>query len=167
MRISLVVAAARNGTIGLRGEIPWRLPDDQRFFRRLTLGHPIVMGRKTWESIGKPLPKRIHLVLSKQPAATLGVPDGVHVFSELTDSVDWARDAGHDELFVIGGEAVYRAAMPMADLIYRTLVDAEPEGDAFFPEIDRGDFRCVQRQIHAPDADHAYSFRFETWARRS
>ena len=167
MRISLVVAAARNGTIGLRGEIPWKLPDDQRFFRKLTLGHPIVMGRKTWDSLGKPLPKRIHLVLSRKLSPEDGtIPEGVHVFSSLDAAEAWARDQAFEELFVIGGEAVYREAMDHADLIYRTLVEAEPEGDAFFPEIDRDQFLCVQREMHPADAEHAHAFRFETWQRR-
>lgn len=163
MRISLVVAVARNGVIGFQGEIPWKLPDDQRFFRRLTTGHAIVMGRKTWTSIGKPLPKRTHLVLSRRG---LEAPEGVHVFSDLQAAEDWARKEDFEELFVIGGEAVYCEAMDHADLIYRTLVETEPEGDAFFPEIDRADWRCIQREMHSPDHDHAHAFRFETWERR-
>lgn len=167
MRISLVVAAARNGAIGYRGEIPWKLPDDQRFFRRLTLGHPIVMGRKTWDSFKKPLPDRTHLVLSREATReSLGLPEEILLFDQLAKAEAWARDEGCPELFVIGGEAIYREAMGHADLIYRTLVEAEPEGDAFFPEIDRGQWRCIHREMHAPDEKHALAFRFETWERR-
>jgi dihydrofolate reductase len=163
MRISLVVAAARNGVIGHQGEIPWRLPDDQRFFRRLTTGHAIVMGRKTFDSIGKPLPSRTNLVLSR---SDLSKVEGIHGFASLHDAETWARNQGETELFVIGGEALYRDAMERADLIYLTRVEAEPEGDAFFPEIDQHEWKCIERDARSADDRHGCDFIFETWARR-
>lgn len=163
MRISLVVAAARNGVIGLRGEIPWRLPEDQRFFRRLTTGHVIVMGRKTFDSIGKPLPSRTNLVLSRSDLSNV---DGIHAFDSLRAAEEWARDRDTGEFFVIGGEQLYRDAMENADRIYLTRVEAEPEGDAFFPAIDEANWKCVQRDRRAVDDRHAFEFSFETWERR-
>ena len=162
MRISLVVAAARNSVIGRGSEIPWRLPDDQRFFRKLTTGHVIVMGRKTFDSIGKPLPKRTNLVVSR---GDLSAIDGIHGFRCLADAESWARDAKTDEFFVIGGESIYREAMERADRIYLTRVEAEPEGDVFFPEIDESVWRCIRREGHPADERHAHDFTFETWER--
>lgn len=163
MRLSLVVAAARNGVIGFRGEIPWRLPDDQRFFRSVTMGHAIVMGRKTFDSIGKPLPGRRNLVLSRTQRESV---DAVHLFEDLDAAIDWSQRRDERELFVIGGEAVYREAMPRADRIFRTRVDAKPEGDVFFPDIDPAVWRCVRREPHEADERHAFAFAIETWERR-
>lgn len=164
MRVSLVVAAARNGVIGLAGEIPWRLPDDQKFFRRLTTGHAIVLGRKTFDSIGKALPGRKNLVLSRRPHEP--VP-GVDFFFDLDSAIDWAREDGQSECFIAGGEAIYREALGTADAIYLTRVDAEPEGDTFFPEIDERLWECVEREPHAIDERHAHAFVIETWRRRA
>lgn len=163
MRLSLVVATARNHVIGFEGGIPWRLPDDQRFFRRLTTGHAVVMGRKTFESIGRALPNRMNLVLSR---GVLPDREDVHVFSNLAEAEDWARQHEITELFVIGGEAVYRDALDRADRIYRTCVEAEPEGDVFFPEIDERAWQCIERVPHAIDDRHAHAFCIETWERR-
>jgi dihydrofolate reductase len=158
-----VAAAARNAVIGHAGEIPWRLPDDQRFFRRLTLGHCVLMGRKTFDSMGKALPGRINLVLSR---SDLSRTDGVRGFTELAESIEWARVEGCEELFVIGGEALYRDTMDQADRIYLTRVDAEPAGDVFFPEIDATDWECVATDEHEADDRHAHAFVIETWNRR-
>ncbi|MBW2495941.1 MAG: dihydrofolate reductase [Deltaproteobacteria bacterium] len=164
MRVSLVVAAARNGAIGLRGEIPWRLPDDQRFFRRVTTGHAVVMGRKTFESIGRPLPNRENLVLTRRKAEP--VPD-VHFFPDLDSALAWAREQGFEECFVAGGEAVYREALECADRILLTRVEAEPEGDVFFPAPDETRWHCSAREPHPADERHAHAFAIETWERRN
>lgn len=163
MRISLVVAAAHNGVIGRDGEIPWRLPDDQRFFRGLTTGHCIVIGRKTFDSIGRALPGRANLVLSRRPHAPV---EGVRFFRDLASAVDWARAAGQTECFVAGGEAIYREALAIADAIYLTRVDAEPEGDTWFPQIDETVWERVDERRHGVDARHAHAFTIETWVRR-
>lgn len=164
MRVSLVVAAARNGVIGLSGEIPWRLPDDQKFFRRLTTGHSIVIGRKTFDSFRKPLPNRLNLVLSRHPQEPL---EDVHFFVDLASSIDWAREQGQTDCFIAGGEAIYREALATADAIYFTRVDAEPLGDTFFPEIDETIWECVEREEHSVDDRHAHGFTIERWERRS
>jgi len=164
MRVSLVVAAARNGVIGQDGEIPWKLPDDQRFFRQLTTGHCIVIGRKTFDSIGKALPGRKNLVLSRKPHEPV---EGVEFFRELAKAIEWARDQGLAECFIAGGEAIYREGLEIADSIYLTRVEAEPEGDTHFPEIDEASWECVDRQPHEIDERHAYAFAIETWQRRA
>jgi dihydrofolate reductase len=163
MRISLVVAAARNQVIGDRGEIPWRLPDDQKFFRSVTIDHTILMGRKTFDSLGKPLPRRTHLVLSRSARSPI---EGVHFFESLASAEQWARERASGDLFVIGGEAVYREALPSADRIFLTRVDAEPEGDTFFPEIDESIWHCVDRDARTADERHAFDFTIETWLRK-
>lgn len=174
MRVSLVVAAARNGVIGHRGRIPWRLPDDQRFFKRLTTGHCIVMGRRTFESIGRPLPERENLVLSRQGLRQHdhGVgdagegEDGITVLPDLAAALSRARERGFAECFVIGGERLYREALPIGDRIYCTRVEAEPEGDVFFPAIDESQWRCLDRDPHPADSRHAHAFTIETWERK-
>jgi len=169
MRVSLVVAAARNGVIGHRGRIPWRLPDDQRFFKRLTTGHCVVMGRKTFESIGRPLPDRENLVLSRQEQGLGGAGTdgrGITLLPDLSAALDRARKGGFAECFVIGGEGLYREALPIADRIYCTRVEAEPEGDVLFPAIDESQWRCLDRDPHPADARHAHAFTIETWERK-
>ena len=162
MRVCLIVAAARNGVIGRRGEIPWRLPDDQRFFKDLTTGHCVVMGRKTFESLGRRLPDRKNIVLSR--GLHEAVP-GVEYVSDLAAALERARSLDVTECFIAGGEAVYLEGMKSADRIYLTRVDAEPEGDTHFGEIDEAEWKCVEREAHAMDERHAHSFVFETWDR--
>jgi len=128
------------------------------------MGNAIVMGRKTFESIGKPLPGRTNIVLSRRERPPI---EGVHTFRDLGAAEDWARERDTKEFFVIGGEALYRDSVRRADRIFLTRVDAEPEGDVFFPEIDESLWRCVRRQAHAADDRHAFDFTFETWERRS
>lgn len=162
MRVSLIVAAARNGVIGRGGKIPWRLPDDQRFFKKLTIGHCVVMGRKTFDSLPRPLVDRKTLVLSRQ-AHEPG--RDVEFSTDLTSALEQARAEGFTECFIAGGEAVYREGMSAADRIYLTRIEATPEGDTHFPEIDEADWKCIAREAHPIDERHAHAFTFETWDR--
>jgi len=159
MGVTLVVAAAENRVIGRDGGLPWRLPDDLKRFRALTVGHAILMGRRTWESIGRPLPGRRSHVVTRHPVDAPGVAS----HASLADAL--AAVADDPEPFVIGGEALYAAALPEADRIQRTLVHAEPEGDAFFPEVDWSAWKLVFREAHPADARHDHAFTFETWER--
>ena len=164
MRVSLIVAAARNGVIGNRGEIPWRLPDDQRFFRRLTTGQAIVIGRKTFDSIGRPLPDRHNLVLTR------GEPEpvpGIEFLADLPSAIERARALGVSECFIAGGEAIYREGLEHASRILLTRVEAEPEGDTFFPDPNPEDWEQVAREPHPIDERHAFAFAIETWERRT
>ena len=157
MGLTLIVACAENRVIGRDGGLPWRLPDDLRRFQQLTIGHAILMGRRTWESIGRVLPGRRSVVVTR---ATIDVP-GVETYTSLAAAL--AAVAEDPEPFVIGGEALYAAALPNATRIQRTRIHAEIEGDAFFPEVDWRDWRLVAEEAHPADARHAHAFTFETW----
>jgi dihydrofolate reductase len=129
MAVALIAAIAANRVIGNRGTLPWRLPDDLARFKRLTMGHAVVMGNATWRSLGKPLPGRRNIVLTRDRAAV--IPG-----CEVAHSLEEARElGGHQELFVIGGSAVYALFLPLAHMMYLTLIDADVPGDTFFPEV--------------------------------
>ncbi|WP_241765730.1 dihydrofolate reductase [Hyphomonas chukchiensis] len=137
MKLSLIVARGRNGVIGVAGELPWRLKGDMMFFKRITMGNPIIMGRKTWESLPKrPLPGRENIVMTRD--WTYDAP-GARVYSNFIAAMSAAKAVaardGRREAFVIGGEAIYKLAMPLADRIYLTDVESYPHGDAYFPEL--------------------------------
>jgi dihydrofolate reductase len=165
--LSLVVAMAENRVIGRAGGLPWRLPGDLKRFRRLTTGHPVIMGRKTYESIGKPLPGRTNIVVTRTP----GYPaPGCTVVGSLEAALKAAAEAPNDppkrETFVIGGAELYAQALPLAKRIYLTLVHAEIEGDTFFPDFDPSEWREISRERHEPDEQHAYAYSFITLERR-
>ena len=163
MRIGLVAALARNGVIGREGDLPWRLPDDLAHFKAITVGKPVVMGRRTYESIGRPLPSRLNLVLSRSARE---IP-GCTVVRSVDEAIARAEAAGAHELWVIGGEAVYAAFLPRADVLELTHVDAEVEGDARFPRFEREAWREVGASEHAADARHAHPFRTVRYERAS
>ena len=144
--IALIAAVARNGVIGRNGGIPWKIPGDMAFFKRQTMGKPIIMGRKQFETIGKPLPGRVNLVVSRQVGYQ---PDGVIVISSLADALDHAKHIaadGADEVMVIGGGEIYSQAIGSADRLYISEVDLAPEGDVFFPPIDAARWQIVASQ---------------------
>jgi dihydrofolate reductase len=157
--LALVVACGENRVIGRAGELPWRLPDDLRRFRELTMGHAIVMGRRTWESIGRPLPGRRNVVVTRAHIDR----EGVETYTSLDAAL--AAVAGDPEPCVVGGEALYEAALPRATRLHLTRVHAAPEGDAFFPEVDWREWKLVFEERHEADARHAHAFTFETWER--
>ena len=160
MRITLVAAVARNGVIGREGQLAWHLPDDLAHFKALTVGKPIVMGRKTFESIGKPLPRRVNLVMSR----TLDALEGCRIVRSVDEAIAAAGDA--PELCVIGGEAVYAAFLPRAHVLELTHVDADVDGDARFPDFDPAAFARATAQTHPADARHAYAFEMVRYERR-
>ena len=162
MRISLIVAMAENRVIGRDGRLPWHLPKDLKRFKKLTVGHPMVMGRKTFESIGRPLPKRRSLVLSRDPAYR---PPGAEVAASLPEAL--ARLAADEEAFVIGGARVFAEALPLAERLYLTLVHAEVAGDVRFPEIDAAAWKLLASERHTADDRHAYDFSFLCYEPRS
>lgn len=147
--IALVVAVADNGVIGRDGGLPWRLPGDLKYFKRVTMGKPLVMGRKTWESLPKkPLPGRPNLVVTRQNGYEA---EGAEVFADLWSALEQAdrhvagADVEDPEISVIGGADIFRACLPFADRLYLTEVHAEPDGDVLFPEFDREDWREISR----------------------
>ena len=162
MRRSLVVAVARNGVIGRDNRLPWKLPDDLAYFKRVTMGHPIVMGRRTWESIGKPLPGRKNIVVTRQRDYQAAGCTVVHSLDEA-----WSAAGDADEVCVIGGTTLFEESLPIADRIHLTEVEAEVEGDTFFPTFDRGEWQEREVERHPADARHAYPFRIVVLERRS
>lgn len=161
--LCLIAARGRNGVIGSGGELPWRLKGDLAFFKKATLGCPIIMGRKTWESLPvRPLKGRENIVMTRDWAYNA---DGARVYSGFSAAVNSAKAVaartGADKVFVIGGEAIYKLALPVADRVYLTEVEAEPEGDAFFPEMAEGEWaETASEHFEAGGGnDHAFTIR--------
>jgi dihydrofolate reductase len=159
--ISLIVAMADNGVIGRGNALPWRLPADLRRFRSLTLGKPVLMGRRTFDSIGRPLAERVNLVLTRDVRWTAAGARAVHTLHEALEQA-----GGRPELVAIGGAEIYRLALPLARRIYLTQVHAGLDGDTFFPAFDRQEWREVERSAQPADERHAYPFTFLTLERR-
>ncbi len=164
MNISIIVAAARNGAIGLENELLWHLPDDFRRFKKMTSGHPVVMGRKTFESLGRPLPRRSNIVISRHPDFS---PEGAVRVDSLEAALALAEEApGSGEIFVIGGGEIYRQAFPLVSRIYLTEVHAELEGDTYFEIPDPSQWEVVRRELHPADERHLYSFEYLDMVRK-
>jgi len=168
IKLSLIVARARNGAIGKDGKLPWRLADDLAFFKSATLDHPIIMGRKTWDSLPKqPLPGRDNIVLTRDWTFKAR---GARVYTAIAPAIEagkaLARASGHREVFIVGGAALYSAMISVADLLYITEVDADVDGDAFFPRFDESAFEELQtRQVEA-DENNNHSFKIRILKRK-
>lgn len=164
--LALIVAVADNGVIGRDNAMPWHLPAELKHFRAITLGKPIVMGRKTFESLGRPLPGRLNLVVSRQRELSF---DGAETFTSLEQALAragaWAREQGAIEIMVIGGAQLYAESLPLATRLYLTRIDLRPEGDTFFPSWDPDQWRRVSRLEHAAEGD-APAYACEVWERR-
>jgi dihydrofolate reductase len=158
--LSLIAAVARNGAIGKDNALLWRLPEDLQFFKRTTMGCPVLMGRKTFESIGRPLPGRRNIVITRNEA---WAADGVERASSLQAAL--ARIADAEKAFVIGGAQIYAEALPQADEIVLTEIDRDFEGDAFFPSMDRHQFRQVSREAHHAPEPNAFDYAFVVYRR--
>ena len=154
-RLSLIVAMGKNRVIGANGANPWRLPNELQLFKRVTMGHHIIMGRKTWESIGRVLPGRTTVIVTRQ--TNYAVPGAVIVNSLAAAITQCADD---EEIFVIGGGELYREALPRADRLYVTIVDAAPEGDTHMPEFNAADWREISSENHPADERHIHAYRF-------
>lgn len=164
MRVSLIVAADLGGVIGREGKLPWRLSADLKRFKALTLGHHLIVGRKTFESIGRPLPGRTMLVVSRRAGHALS---GVMVVASPEEALAVAAEAGESEVFVAGGAELYHALLSAADRIYLTRVEARLEGDTHFADPDPECFELVGCERHEPDQKNAWPQRFEVWDRLS
>lgn len=147
--IALVVAISENGVIGADGGLPWRLRSDLKMFRRLTLGHPVIMGRKTYQSLGRPLDQRDNIVISRQPLNDEGIIAAASPDEAIAKAAEIALQRGLGEIFIIGGAEIFAASLPLAQRIYLTRVHAVIEGDVFFPAHDLADWLPVSTQ-HAP-----------------
>lgn len=160
-RLTLIVARARNGVIGRDNAMPWKIPGEQAFFKRVTMGHPIVMGRKTWESIGRPLPGRRSIVITRDP--NFAAP-GAEVVHSLDEALALVGNA--DEAFVIGGAQIYTAALPRADRVIVTEIDADFAGDTTFPALAPGEWREVSREAMPGATTRGFAVDFVDYRRR-
>ena len=163
--LCLIAALAANRVIGRDNQLPWHLPADLKHFKALTLGKPIIMGRKTWDSLGRPLPGRLNLVVSRQADLQL---EGAEVFASLELAIQrasqWAEQQGVDELMLIGGAQLYEQAMQQAARLYLTRVELSPSGDAWFPEFDQSLWTLASCDSH-PANEQAPAYVFECWDR--
>jgi len=157
--LTLIVARARNGTIGRDNTLPWRLPEDLQHFKRTTMGAPVIMGRKTWDSIGRPLPGRRNIVVSRNRELKL---EGAEVVASIEDAQRLC--VGVEQVFLIGGAQLYTEALPSADRLIVTEIDADVPGDAFFPEVDRGRWIEISRETHHSEAN-GFDYAFVTYER--
>ncbi|WP_129713738.1 dihydrofolate reductase [Pedobacter sp. SYP-B3415] len=160
--VSLIVAMAENRAIGKDNQMLWHLPEDLRHFKKITAQHPVIMGRKTFESIGRALPLRKNIVISRNPHLDI---QGVELMNSLDTAIRLAE--GADEIFVIGGAEIYKQALPLADKLYLTTVHSSFEGDAYFPEVDFSEWEKTGEERHEKDEKHAFAFTFSEWKRAS
>lgn len=160
--IALVAALSENRVIGVDGKLPWHLPADLRFFKKLTVGHAIIMGRKTFDTVGHPLPNRWNVIVTRDRQLQRSDATVVHGFDEALNVT-----RGADKVFVVGGADMYRLALPFADRMYLTVVHGEFEGDTLFPEFDTAAWDLTHDERHEADARHAYAFSFRQYDRKA
>ena len=161
MKLSMIVAVAENGVIGRNNSLPWYLPNDLKYFKQTTMGKPVIMGRKTYESIGKPLPGRTNIVITRQADYQ---PEGVKVVNSVEAAKELAESVclidGQDEAMIMGGAEIYALSLPSTDRLYLTEVHADVQGDAFFPEYDKSRWQEVAREDFAAEGPNPYSYSF-------
>ena len=161
MKLSMIVAVAENGVIGRNNSLPWYLPNDLKYFKQTTMGKPVIMGRKTYESIGKPLPGRTNIVITRQADYQ---PEGVKVVNSVEAAKELAESVclidGQDEAMIMGGAEIYALSLPYTDRLYLTEVHADVQGDAFFPEYDKSRWQEVAREDFAAAGPNPYSYSF-------
>ncbi|XEI32006.1 type 3 dihydrofolate reductase [Aeromonas veronii] len=163
MKISMIAAMARDRVIGKDNQMPWHLPADLAHFKRLTLGKPVLMGRKTFESIGRPLPGRRNLVISRNPGYQA---EGIEVVGSVEAALALLASSSVAELMVIGGGHLYAEMLPSADCLYLTQIDLAVEGDTRFPVFDDGQWLRIDSESHPADEKNPHSYCFESWQRR-
>jgi dihydrofolate reductase len=157
MLISIIAAMGRNRAIGYKNTLPWRLPADLQRFKHLTLGHHMIMGRKTFESIGRPLPGRTSIIITRQKDFQA---EGCLIAHSLDAAIDLAKSRGEQEAFIIGGAEIYSQALSKANRMYLTMVEAEPEADAFFPEFDKNLWEKISEEIIGADEKNQFAVKF-------
>lgn len=162
MLLSAISAAGENNVIGKDNRLPWHLPADMRYFKTTTMGHAVILGRKTYDSFGKALPGRTNIVLTTQNDLLL--PDAV-VVQSLQEALARAKEIESSETFVLGGAQIYQETMPMLDRIYLTRIFKSFEGDAFFPVLDPRQWKLTEEERHAPDEKNRYAYAFQRWER--
>lgn len=161
MKIAAVVATGLNNAIGKNNELLWKLPNDLKFFKATTMGFPIIMGRKTYESVGKPLPGRKNIIITRDGNYKV---EGVEIFHSIEEAL---KNCGSEQVFIVGGAEIYKQTLPLVDTIYRTLVKSNFEADAFFPEINTNEFELAWEEEHHADEKHNYDYSFQKWIRKN
>ena len=163
MIVSMIVAVAKNNVIGKDNKLLWKLSDDLKRFKRITSGHAILMGRKTFESLGKPLPNRTNLVVTRDARYSVG---GAYVFNQVNQAVEFAKAEGETELFIIGGGEIYEMMLPAANRLYLTKVHASPDGDTYFPVLNDGEWDVINEEAHKANEKNEFDFVFLDLERR-
>jgi dihydrofolate reductase len=163
MKINQVVAAATNNAIGKNNQLLWSLPNDMKFFKNTTWGMPVVMGRKTYESLGKPLAGRTNIIVTRKEDWQ---PEGTIVVHDIKQAMVAAAETDAKEVFVIGGGEIYQQTLPMTERVYLTRVHTTIDGDTFFPEINEDNWDLLSRLDFSKDEKHAYDYSFEVWQRK-
>ena len=164
MIVSAIVAVAKNRVIGRDNDIPWYLPADLKYFKRTTLDHHIIMGRKSFESIGKPLPKRTNIIITRNP---FFIASNCLIANTIEEALEIAFDHNETEAFIIGGGEIYRQSLPFLDRIYLTEVDIEPEGQVLFPELNSDEWITVSEESHQADEKNEYDYVFKVLERKA
>jgi dihydrofolate reductase len=163
MIVSVIVAASENNVIGRNNQLPWHLPADLKYFKQTTMGKPIIMGRKTFESVGRPLPGRPNIVITRQADYSR---EGLIVTASVQEALNAAKAFNIEEVFITGGSEIIAQALPsLVQRLYLTRVHANVEGDAFFPVLKKEQWKLVSSKPHPADEKHAYAFTFEVWER--
>ncbi|SEJ46391.1 dihydrofolate reductase [Cyclobacterium xiamenense] len=164
MIVSIIVAKATNNAIGINGELPWRLPSDLNHFKRTTSGHHVIMGRKTFVSLGKPLPGRTHIVVTRNP--DFKVPAGHFVANNLEEALSRAKSEGIDRVFILGGAEIYKDALPLADEMIITEIEANPAADTFFPTYDPDKWEVMEKTRVEKSDQNPYTHTFVTYRKK-
>ena len=161
--LSAIFAMDENRLIGNKNQLPWRMPADLKHFKTITSGHPILMGRKTYESIGRPLPNRTNIIITRD--ANYQAP-GCRVVTSIDQALQIAAADNKQEIFIIGGAEVYKQSLPLVNKLYITIIHHQFEGDAYFPELNRAEWQEVSCEKHEADADNIYPYQFLRWERK-
>lgn len=160
MQLALIAAMSTNRVIGKNNQLPWHMPADLKHFKRLTVNKPVVMGRKTYESIGRPLPKRRNLVITQQPDFSA---EGCEIFNSIDTAIEAVGDA--DEVMIIGGAGIYQQVIDRVDTMYLTIIESDISGDAYFPEWQEKDWDEVSNEAHPADSENPLPYRFTQYKR--
>ncbi len=163
MIISAIVATAKNNVIGAENDIPWYLPADLKYFKKVTLNHHIIMGRKCFESIGRPLPKRSNIVVTRNP---FFIASNCFVVHSVEEGLNLAEENGEEEVFIIGGGEIYNLSIPFLDRLYLTEVDLEVKGDIYFPELDPDKWTLSSEEAHKSDEKNEHNYTFKVFNRK-
>tara|TARA_R110000868_G_scaffold59941_1_gene183713 strand:+ start:12267 stop:12770 length:504 start_codon:yes stop_codon:yes gene_type:complete len=163
--ISIIVAKATNNAIGLKGDLPWRLPADLKHFKKTTAGHHVIMGRKTFETLNKPLPGRTHLVITSNH--NYKVPEGHEVVHSLEEAIAIGKEKGLEKIFILGGAEIYKLALPYSQEMIITEIEAFPEADTYFPDFDKENWVIFDKSIHHKDENNPFDFAFVTYRRKA